>query len=475
VLFRSRWINGAEFVVVQVMSARNVSNFAFETCENQDVVIKRGTRDTMIIEHAYRAILLQSEPSLAIALRAANRVQWLREMAELFKRISVPRRCLLWFSRRKPNYKEGLENLGRYWGDMPHFVTRPLLDELSRTVPVECIEVVSMERLPQLLTDMKSKKAVETWPAAAFPNVKKRSHSQYYPSPEMHRKCASAVNAWVSSNRVSTRPPSSSKSRRRIIVHHHIFKNAGSSIDRALADVLGGRWRAFDPQIHLNDSDGRIDGKRCKEAVDQDELENFLETNSEVDAVSTHQGRGRFKLGIEFEKLELSLIRNPVGRALSIWKYERRPGRQATFDSQMARQAALLPFGEFIEWCLLVRKPPLAPFSNFQVRALSANPEWDALVTYSDLDRAIEYATRTGCVGIVESFERTLELFNKRLEAFIPGVELRSYHVNASGRTRESGDEEARHLLSKKTHELLLEANALDLALYNYVLQLGGY
>jgi hypothetical protein len=470
-----RWINGAEFVVVQAMSARNLSNFVFETCENQDVVRKRGTKGTMFVEYAYRAFLLESEPSLAIAVRAANRAQWLREMVELFKRISVPRRCLLWFSRRKPNYKEGLDNLGRYWADMPHFVTRPLLDELIKTVSVECIEVVSMEGLPQLLTDMRSKKAVEIWPTTAFPNVKKRCHNHLYPSPEMHRKCASAVSGWINANSAPTRPPSNNKSRRRIIVHHHIFKNAGSSIDRALAGVLGKRWRAFDPQIHVNDSDGRIDGKRCKEAVNQDELTNFLETNPEVDAVSTHQGRGRFKLGKKFETLELSLIRNPVGRALSIWKYERRPDRQATFDSQMARQAALLPFGEFIEWCLLVRKPPLAPFSNFQVRALSANPKWDARVTYSDLDRAIEYVTRIGCVGIVESFERTLELFNHRLEAFIPGVELRSYRVNASGRTRESGDEEARHLLSKKTYELLLEANALDLALYNHVLQLGGY
>jgi hypothetical protein len=470
-----RWINGAEFVVVQAMSGRNVSNFVFETCENQDVVRKRGTKDTMFVESAYRAFLLESEPSLAIALRAANRVQWLREMAELFKRISVPRRCLLWFSRRKPNYKEGLDNLSSYWGDMPHFVTRPLLEELIRTVSVECIEVVSTEGLPQLLTDRNSKKAVAIWPATAFPNVTKRCHNQYYPSPEMHGQCASAVSGWINANGGSARPQSKKESRRRIIVHHHIFKNAGSSIDRALAAVLGKRWRAFDPQIQVNDSDGRIDGKRCKEAVNQDELENFLQSNPEVDAVSTHQGRGRFKLDNRFEKLELSLIRNPIGRALSIWKYERRPDRQATFDSHMGRRAAVLPFGEFIEWCLLVRKPPLAPFSNFQVRTLSANPKWDARVTYSDLDRAIDYVTRIGCVGIVESFERTLELFNQRLEAFIPGVELRSYHVNSSGRTRESGDDEARQLLSKKTYELLLEANALDLALYDHVLQFGGY
>jgi predicted RNA-binding protein YlxR (DUF448 family) len=471
-----RWVNKAEFVIVQAMSGRNLSNFAFAACDNQDLVRKHGTTESIPVERAYRAFLLESEPSIAIALRAANRMQWLREMAELFRRITVQRKCLLWFSKRKQNYKEGLDSLSRYWAETPHFLTRPLVEELTKTAGVECVEVVSMQGLPQLLTDMDSKKPVEIWPVKTFPKVKLRCHNLNYPSPEMHDKCANILTEWLKSDSsIAKKLPWASKARRRIIVHHHIFKNAGSSIDKALVDVLGKRWRAFDPQIHVSDDDGRIDGKRCKENINQDELERFLEVNPDVDAVSTHQGRGTFKLSADFEKLELSLIRNPVGRALSIWKYERRPDRQATFDSQMARQAALLPFEKFIEWCLLVRRPPLAPFCNFQVRALSANPTWDARVNYADLDRAIEYVTRTGCVGIVERFERTLELFNQRLEAFIPGVELRSYHVNASGSTRESGDEEARQLLTKNTYELLLEANALDMALYNHVMHLGGY
>ena len=145
-------------------------------------------------------------------------------------------------------------------------------------------------------------------------------------------------------------------------------------------------------------------------------MESFLNLNPEIYAISTHQSRIKFRLSHSFEKLELSLIRNPVGRALSIWKYERRPDRQATFDSQMGSQAALLSFEEFIKWCLLVRKPPLAPFSNFQVRALSGNPMWEGRVSYADLERANEYVSRVGCVGIVERFEQTLELLNRRLD-----------------------------------------------------------
>jgi hypothetical protein len=470
-----RWINRAEFVVVQAMSGRSVANFAFETCENQDEVRKRGSEDKTTVERAYRALLLSGEPAMAIALRSANRIQWLRETTELFRRITVPRKCLLWFSKRKLNYIEGLETLERYWADMPHFLTRPLIEEFTRTSGIECLEVVSREGLPQIIRDMKLNKPIQIWPVKDFPSVKLRCHNHYYPSPQMHERCAGAVSDWVKSNRAPAKVPQASAARRRIIIHYHIFKNAGSSIDTALADVLGKRWRSFDPQIYLSDDDDRIDGTRCKENANSDELDKFLKINTDVYAVSTHQSRIKFALSPSLERLELSLIRNPVGRALSIWKYERRPDRQATFDSQMGKQAALLSFEEFIKWCLLTRRPPLAPFSNFQVRALSGNPMWEGRVSYSDLDRAIEYATRVGCVGIVERFERTLELLNQRIQAFIPGIELRSYHVNKSGTTQESGDEEARQLLTKGTYELLLEANAFDLAMYNHVLRVGGY
>jgi hypothetical protein len=141
----------------------------------------------------------------------------------------------------------------------------------------------------------------------------------------------------------------------------------------------------------------------------------------------------------------------------------------------MLKQAGLLSFDDFIKWCINRKGSPLAPFSNLQVRLLSGNPVQHVRVTYSDLNRAVDYVTRIGCVGVVEQFERTLGFFNARLASFIPGIELRSHTVNTSGAARESGDEEARELLSRGTYELLLEANALDLALYEQVLRVGGF
>jgi hypothetical protein len=91
------------------------------------------------------------------------------------------------------------------------------------------------------------------------------------------------------------------------------------------------------------------------------------------------------------------------------------------------------------------------------------------------LDRANAYVTRIGCVGVVEKFFDTIGFFNKRIATFIPGVELKQFSVNTSGAARESGDEEARQLLTKRTYENLLEANALDLALYEQVRRVGGF
>src|SRR5665213_50146 len=119
------WINRAEFAVVEATTAGSPANISYEPFEG--------------------------DQSAAIAACASNRVRWLREMTELLKRITVPRKRLLWFSKRKPEFNLGLDNVTRYWADMPQFVNRELLDELIGMTGVELIEVVTREGLPQPL------------------------------------------------------------------------------------------------------------------------------------------------------------------------------------------------------------------------------------------------------------------------------------------------------------------------------------
>ncbi len=474
------WINRAEFVVVESMSARIPSHEYAQEREESGTPAGRKPNDRIRAKHPFDPTPFEGETSTAIASFAKRRLLWLQEMTELFRRITVPRICLLWFSKRKPEYNRGLDNITRYWADMPQYVGRELLNELVQVSGINFIEVVSSQGLPQPLFDMELNQPIELWPESRFPGVKARHHNHFYPSPQMHEICAAAVSDWLKASAVSPASPRDRKSRRRVIAHHHIFKNAGSSLDKALSDALGERWRAFDPQIITSYVEDPVDGKIAKKAmkpeiVGSDELEKFLNTNRDVYAISTHQGRAKFPLSARFEKLELSLIRNPIGRALSMWKFNRRPQRQSTYDSRMLKQSDVLSFEDFIKWCVNRKVKPLAPFSNFQVRVLSGNATRNDRVTYSDLNRAYEYVTRIGCVGVVERFEQTLEFFNARISTFIPGIELKSYTVNTSGAARESGDEEARQLLSKQTYELLLEANALDLALYDQVLRVGGF
>jgi Domain of unknown function (DUF6473) len=467
------WINKAEFVIVESMSGRTLGNVSSQ--ENSESGMAKGRAN-----YPFRPTTFEGDPSTAIGSTTQQRLLWFQEMTELLRRISVRRKCLLWFSKRKPEYNQGLDNVIRYWADMPQYVNRDLLNELIQVSGIDFVEVVSKEGLPQKLVDMASNQPIELWPKERFPGVKARHHNHFYPSPQMHEICARAVSDWLKAGDASPGPPLPSKSRRRIIAHHHIFKNAGSSLDKAFSDTLGERWRAFDPQIVTNDVENPVDGKIAKKAVrpevvGSDELEKFLNANLDVYAISTHQGRAKFPLGANFEKLELSLIRNPIGRALSMWKFNRRPERQTNYDSKMLKQSDLLSFEDFIKWCTNRKSNPLAPFSNFQVRVLSGKLTMNGRVTYSDLNRAVEYVTRIGCVGVVERFDRTLEFFNARIRTFIPGIELTRYTVNTSGAGRESGDEEARQLLSKRTYELLLDANALDLALYDQVLRVGDF
>jgi hypothetical protein len=474
------WINRAEFVVVESMAGRNLANGRFEERDASGTPVGRELRDPIETTHPFDPQPLEGEISTAIASFANQQLLWFQEMTELFRRISVPRMCLLWFSRRKPEYNRGLGNLARSWADMPQYVGRELLNELVQVSGVHLVEIVSTEGLPQPLFDKEFNQPVEMWPEARFPGIKSRHHNHFYPSPQMHEICAGAINEWLKVNSVSPAPSRVSISRRRVIAHHHIFKNAGSSLDKALSDALGERWRAFDPQIVTSYVDDPVDGTIAKKAmrpdiVGSDELEKFLNINRDVYAISTHQGRAKFPLGASFEKLELSLVRNPIGRALSMWKFNKRSERQKTFDSRMLKQSDVLSFDDFIKWCVNRKGNPLAPFSNLQVRILSGNPTKNGRITYSDLNRAVEYVTRIGCVGIVEKFDETLEFFNARIATFIPGIKLKSHTVNTSGAARESGDDEARQLLSKRTYELLLEANALDLALYEHVLRVCGF
>jgi hypothetical protein len=474
------WINRAEFVVVETMAEKIAANAQSEERAESGPPEGRESDDHFRTTHPFAPVPLEGDISTAIASFANRRLLWLQEMTELFRRISVPRICLLWFSKRKPEYNRGLDSITRCWADMPQYVSRELLNELVQTSGVKLIEIVSSEGLPQPLLDIEFNRPVEMWPEARFPGVKARHHNHFYPSPQMHEICADAVSDWLKDGASSPGSPRDSKSRRRVIAHHHIFKNAGSSLDKALSDALGERWRAFDPQIVTSYVEDPVDGQIAKKAmrpdiVGSDELEKFLNANHDVYAISTHQGRAKFPLSASFEKLELSLIRNPVGRALSMWKFNRRSERQKTYDSKMLKQSDLMSFEDFIKWCINRKGNPLAPFSNLQVRNLSGIPSMHGRVTYSDLNREVEYVTRNGCVGVVEKFEQTLGFFNARIATFIPGIELKSHTVNTSGAARESGDEEARSLLSKRTYEMLLEANALDLALYDHVVRVCGF
>lgn len=473
-------INNAEFAVVEAMAGTSHS-FPY-ILESDKANARRGPSDNNLVGPGNLSGLMafEGESSTAIASIAQERLLWIQEMTELFKRITVPQKCLLWLSKRMPEFNKGLDNIIKSWAEMPQYVNREMLNELIGVNNIEFIEIVSREGLPHLLIDVESKEPVEIWPEKRFPNVKARNHNHLYPSPQMHGLCADALANWCFNRSKSRESSSASDSPRRVIAHHHIFKNAGSSLDKALADALGQRWRPFDPQIFENEIEDPIEGKISRKTVKpenvcSDELENFLDANVEIYAISTHQGRAKFPLSKKYEKLELSLIRNPIGRALSMWRFNKRSERQTTFDSKLLKQSDLLSFEEFIKWCINRKVNPVAPFSNFQVRVLSGKTTLSGRVTYSDLDKAYAYVTRVGCVGVVESFYETLQFFNRRIATFIPGIELKQYTVNTSGAVRESGDEEARQLLSKRTYESLLEANALDLALYEQVKRVGGF
>ena len=107
-------------------------------------------------------------------------------MAELLSRIEVPN-ILLWFSQRPPSLQLGDENVARFMGDFPHFVTAPMVSALESKAD-RLVEVVTRAGLPNRLADRDNGEPVPIFEGEETPDL-----NAYYPSPLMHEAAAEAL------------------------------------------------------------------------------------------------------------------------------------------------------------------------------------------------------------------------------------------------------------------------------------------
>src|SRR5690242_16822953 len=120
---------------------------------------------------------------------------------------------------------------------------------------------------------------------------------------------------------------------RNVIIHYHIFKNAGSSIDRILADSFGPRWTT-------------LEGSTPTSLLTSHDVERYLEMNREIRALSSHLARPPLPRNVN--AFPIIFIRHPIDRAASVYIHERR----ATTNIKSSEIAKLRDFSGYVRWCL---------------------------------------------------------------------------------------------------------------------------
>ncbi|MBY6212241.1 sulfotransferase family 2 domain-containing protein [Microbulbifer agarilyticus] len=240
---------------------------------------------------------------------------------------------------------------------------------------------------------------------------------------------------------------------RKLIVHYHLFKNAGSSIDKLLEDSFGESWKGFD----RTSSASKI-LPAC--------LDDFIQRNPELVAISSHQALPPLPNSQEYEIFPLLFVRHPIDRAKSAYLFEWQ--KQLGLDQ---------PKGTFREYVTEKLQPGEGgAISDFHVYHLS-NLAVDGQKPMHDpepearLQRAKEFLESLAFFGIVEQFQESLVRAHFYLKYHFPELKVVNRTLNSTqgrGRSLESKLIGIRSELGAEIYSLLEERNRLDLSFYQY-------
>ncbi|MCW3475606.1 sulfotransferase family protein [Limobrevibacterium gyesilva] len=245
--------------------------------------------------------------------------------------------------------------------------------------------------------------------------------------------------------------------RRTALIHYHIFKNAGTSVDSLLAGYFGSSWAAFE-------------GATPVDIVDARRLAAYLAAHPDIRAVSSHLARpplpARGCAPIVF-------LRDPIDRARSVYRYLAQDPTQPGAGIAAARS-----FAGFVAWALDEPDGGGVVIRNYQVIHLSAasfrTPHiWHTHATASDLRKARALLRSWPAFGIVRRFADSLRWFDRAYGTRFPGLFAGEVHANSTNPAFRSERDEwdrASDELGPALFQRLLDANSLDLELYQWAL-----
>lgn len=243
---------------------------------------------------------------------------------------------------------------------------------------------------------------------------------------------------------------------REVILHYHLFKNAGVSIDRILRRRLG------------KDHWASLEGETASSRVFPDDVARLIVERPDVRVVSSHQARFPPPQVDGVCVHPLCMLREPIDRIGSVYAFERRQSERANPGAEVARTR---DFAGYVAWAL--DQGLREVLSNFQTAFLGWRFGADNNCAAA-LERAKAVVEATPCVGIVERYAESIARFAKELPgAFHPADGVVPPPANVTSErlpTHAERIDAIRAELGDSLYARLLEANALDIELYDWAL-----
>lgn len=181
------YLNGARFVVLQVMSGRSESNSLFES-DGVGFYRRRSDGQLLGCDQAFAELLKTQAKAKVMAVVEETRQSWVESYRRLTAKVRPPK-ILFWLATRGPDYSQSVKNLSGLFGAFPQLVNGMMV----KGVRAQCdhyVECVSTRGVPQLLTDrFTGERVTISDPWTSQPWIE----NWYYPSPEMHEDAAAAL------------------------------------------------------------------------------------------------------------------------------------------------------------------------------------------------------------------------------------------------------------------------------------------
>jgi hypothetical protein len=234
---------------------------------------------------------------------------------------------------------------------------------------------------------------------------------------------------------------------RNVILHHHIFKNAGSTFDFTLEMQLG-----------LDVGFATIHGPGDVNTVAADQLIDFLDSHPQVVALSSHhfhcQDYQRLIGQKPYRFINATLVRKPLQRILSIYKFFRRDGS----GDPLASAAKELDFSDFL--ALLLEQHPNYVNSP-QVNQFANHGFYCRPVDSADLEQACRYYASFGLCGTVERYDHAMVAFEYFCTQMLRS-KINLAYVKQNVSPQMGGEDDLHATISAKNDALFATLNTAD-------------